>query len=153
MAPTIIDPSGNHRNDEDGDTGSFLPSDPIVPVESNHVSHTQMSRKGTGATLGLDEDQNDSKQLQRSLWNPNIEKAACGVGFIVNIYGRASNKVSQILEAWRSFLNHWRIVFFFVLSSFKIKIERSRNETEIYEYLRFKSFIFPIKSTFLTQKH
>ncbi|KAF7492057.1 Glutamate synthase [NADH] [Sarcoptes scabiei] len=93
MAPTIIDPSGNHRNDEDGDTGSFLPSDPIVPVESNHVSHTQMSRKGTGATLGLDEDQNDSKQLQRSLWNPNIEKAACGVGFIVNIYGRASNKL------------------------------------------------------------
>lgn len=28
-----------------------------------------------------------------SLWNKNDEKAACGVGFIVNIYGKASHKL------------------------------------------------------------
>lgn len=30
-----------------------------------------------------------------SLWNKDEEKAACGVGFIVNIYGKATNKVGQ----------------------------------------------------------
>lgn len=28
-----------------------------------------------------------------SLWNKNDEKAACGVGFIVNIYGSATHKL------------------------------------------------------------
>lgn len=37
---------------------------------------------------------NDVQVKKRtSFWDPNEEKAACGVGFIVNIYGNATNQV------------------------------------------------------------
>ena len=59
------------------------------------------------STERFNNDNNDNdgsyylKQQQqhvRSFWNPNDEKAACGVGFIVNIHGKPSQKVNILLN-------------------------------------------------------
>lgn len=41
----------------------------------------------------LDVGRHNSRPPAASLFDPKFEKAACGVGFIVNINGQASRKV------------------------------------------------------------
>lgn len=45
--------------------------------------------------LDLGRRHNTAQKPVASLFDPKFEKAACGVGFIVNINGQASRKVSQ----------------------------------------------------------
>lgn len=47
--------------------------------------------------VGRRQHQPESQKPNASMFDPKFEKAACGVGFIVNINGQASRKVSSIV--------------------------------------------------------
>lgn len=59
----------------------------IQPYKCLDVGRRQRDEPAAGAAA-------PQQQQTRSLFDPNFERAACGVGFIVNINGQASRKVS-----------------------------------------------------------
>ena len=68
---------------------------PINTVSANVEETINVTSNTTAANNGT---------RPKSFWDPNEEKAACGVGFIVNIQGTASNRVSYFLRL-NSFYN------------------------------------------------
>lgn len=73
-------------------TQDTVPSEASIVVSNNSLS-AALSNSST------------SSNNRASLFNKTLEKAACGVGFIVNINGVASHKVScqhTIRQAYRA---------------------------------------------------
>lgn len=64
------------------------------PGDSGKISDCTTDLEG-GLFHGMKLDDNGLPEAQ-GLYNPQYEKDACGVGFVVNITGEATRKVSSI---------------------------------------------------------
>lgn len=60
------------------------------PSTSSTASSTEIVQQFESLTI---ENGSSQRKYPKSMWDPNVEKAACGVGFIVNIQAQASNRV------------------------------------------------------------
>ena len=61
------------------------------PIDNAAPSLIEESAVSTATSAASPGNANANKP--KSFWDPNEEKAACGVGFIVNINAQASNRV------------------------------------------------------------
>ena len=74
----------------------------VNDAESSSSTTTSSEYNQITVKTVINEQQNKNQhslktqQHKKSFWDPNEEKAACGVGFIVNINAEASNRVSPI---------------------------------------------------------
>ncbi|KAI2798425.1 hypothetical protein RDWZM_010184 [Blomia tropicalis] len=60
------------------------------PSTSSTASSTEIVQQFESLTI---ENGSSQRKYPKSMWDPNVEKAACGVGFIVNIQAQASNRL------------------------------------------------------------
>lgn len=90
MAPNSFDQPVS----TDSNVPSTSLSEPIIErVQELTLNDDQDVTSAARRLVANDGQGTAAGQRPKSFWDPNEEKAACGVGFIVNIQAQASNRV------------------------------------------------------------